>query len=199
MAHLSSIAAAMFSDLSVSSTVWTGTAYTETVFDGYFAAPLEPTVAPAAASYYRIKNVREFPAVGTPPNIVKVPVYGQKISQQIQGQADAPNLEIKINYIATEWDASTSKLAAMIGDGKKYVFRFALLASEPEGYNATAATAAGSIASSKVDNAATCENTSWYWIGSIAAIQTTPSLTDSTQATLTLTLQSDFYGAFTVD
>ena len=48
-----------------------------------------------------VTNLREFPSVGTPANIVNVPQYGQSISSQISGQADAPTLEFTLNYIPT--------------------------------------------------------------------------------------------------
>ena len=140
----------------------------------------------------RIKNVREFPAMGTPPNVVNVPVYGSATSQQIQGQADAPSMEITLNYVAADWAKEASNiLGSMVGDGNQYVFRFSLLNAEPTGAGATkyASTAAG---------LGTVQNSQYYWIGKLEALQVTPQLTDANTATITLTIQSDFFGAYTV-
>jgi len=123
-------------------------------------------------------------------------VYGQKTSSQVQGQADAPSLEITINYIASQW-ASGSTLGAMVGDQTQRVFRFTLLNEQPNGYDATAATAAPSVSiGGSTTNAV--ENSSYYFIGKIEALLVNPQLTDATTATLTISTQSDFYGAFTV-
>ena len=127
--------------------------------------------------------------MGTSPNIVNVPTYGQKSSQQIQGQSDAPNLEITLNYVAKDWGAST-KLGALVGSGKTVAFRFALLNTEPTGAGDTkyASVTAG---------LGTVENAIWYWYGKIEALLVNPQLTDANTATLTLTCQSPFYGAYT--
>ena len=45
----------------------------------------------------------------------------------------------------------------------------------------------------------TVENSCWYWYGKVEALQVTPSLSDSNTATVTLTLQSNLFGAYTVD
>jgi hypothetical protein len=81
-------------------------------------------------------------------------------------------------------------LGNMIGDGKTRVFRFALLNSEPTGSGDTklASLAAG---------LGTVENSQWFFLGKLEAQQVTPQLTDSNTATVTITLQSRFFGAFT--
>jgi hypothetical protein len=125
--------------------------------------------------------------MGTPPNIVNVPVYGQKQSQQVQGQSDAPNMEITVNYVPAEW-ASGTLLGALIADAKPHVFRFALLNAEPQTYPSTAgATTLGGV-----------ENTVFYWIGKIEALLVNPQLTDANTATITMSIQSKFYGAYTI-
>lgn len=199
MAHISSIGAAMYSDLAVAvpSSDLSASALaaldTATEFQALFATEIESIGGTKGTNTFaRIKNVREFPAMGTPPNVVNVPVYGQKSSQQIQGQSDAPSMEITLNYIPADWaDEAANILGSMVGDGKQYVFRFALMNSEPTGTGATkfASTAAG---------IGTVQNSQYYWVGKIEALQVTPQLTDATTATLTLTIQSNFYGAFTV-
>ena len=76
MPHISSIGAGMFSAMAVTlaPVVSIATApKTESALKALFATdPL----------FLEISNVREFPAMGTPANIVNVPVYGQKTTQQ---------------------------------------------------------------------------------------------------------------------
>ena len=190
MAHISSIGAGMFSDLSVANPLSTVTAATDTEaeFVALFATESD---TPGAGAFIRIKNVREFPAMGTPPNVVNVPVYGQKSSQQIQGQADAPSLEVTVNYIPADW-AAGSVLGSMVGDGKLHAFRFTLLNADSSG--STPATKYASVAA----GLGTVQNSQYYWLGKVEAMQVNPQLTDANTATVTFTIQSPFYGPYTV-
>lgn len=204
---LSSIGAALFTDLSVvvtasGASITAGKAeasatmpatYNQTGFEALFVT------ATNKKTYAKIKNVREFPAVGTPANIVNVPVYGQKIGQSIGGQADAPTLELTINYIANDWLPSTtgttpeSTLGNMIGDGISRVWRFTLMNSD-----ITGVTEGASL--SKYDSLATAigtvGNASYYFLGKMESLLVTPSLTDATTAKISISLQSPFYGAY---
>lgn len=174
MAHIASLGAGMYSALAVTSSTVTAVPGSGLAGDwqGEFGS----------AAYDLIPNVREFPALGTPANIVNVPVFGSSISRQVQGQADAPSLEVQINYVPEEWTA----LSAKVGDGIQYAFRFSLLNAQPDGFDDTALSI-GSV-----------QNSSWYWIGKMEAFLVNPQLTDSNTATLTLSVQTDFYGAFTI-
>jgi hypothetical protein len=164
-----------------------------------------PSLSP---KFVRITHVKEFPAMGTPANIVKVPVYGKKNSIQIQGQADAPTMELTLNYIPALWadghvhvDATTPvKLFPKVADGNIYLFRFTLLDLKPEGYAAVKDTASDneSIAGDATTLSAV-NNTSYYFLGKLEAMEVTPSLTDAITAKLTIAVQSEIYGAFTVD
>ena len=116
-----------------------------------------------------VSNIREFPSFGKPANIVNVPVYGQTVSSQISGQSDAPTLEFTLNYVPSVHSA----LQGLVGDGLTYVFQI------------------------DVKNAATGENAAFYAKGSIASFEISPNLTDSNQATLTLTTVGDYVGPFT--
>ncbi len=196
MAHINSIGAAMFSDLSIampSSNPTFSTLDTAAEFQALFATQIESVGGTKAANtFVRVKSVRSFPAMGTPANIVKVPTYGSKTSSTIQGQADAPQLEIDLNLIPSEWaDEAGNLLGSAMGDGNQYVFRFTLLNSEPTGTGVTqyASTNAG---------IGTVQNSQYYWIGKLEALMTTPSLTDATLGKITLSIQSPFYGAYTV-
>lgn len=188
MAHISSIGAGLFSDLSVCNDSVLNAAAIATPTEANFNAAF------AAAKFDRIENVREFPAMGTPPNIVNVPVYGNKTSQQIQGQSDAPSMEITLNYVANDW-ADGSTLGDMVGDGVQRVFRFTLMNTEPPGY--ASAGGIGGIGGDTSDGTAT-QNSIYYWVGKIEALLVTPQLTDANTATVTISIQSKFYGAYTV-
>jgi len=211
MAHISSIAAAMFTDLAVAIGTTTGgiagnpapATLNQAGFDALFT-----TTSATALKYLQVSNVREFPAVGTPSNIVNVPVFGQRQSQTIGGQADAPTLDVTINYVPNDWaKGSTSttwaanvvatkgtELANMVSDGKSRAWRMALLAAQPTGATL------GPTQSQYDSNAGglgKVENSVFYWMGKIESLLITPSLTDATQATLSFSIQSDFYGPYT--
>ena len=115
-----------------------------------------------------ITGIREFPTFGKPANIVNVPQYGQGISSQISGQSDAPTLEFSLNYIP----GTHNTLQGLVGDGNSYVFML------------------------DVKNTTTGDNAAFYVKGQVASFEVTPSLTDSNQATLTLTTSSDYVGPF---
>jgi len=188
MSHISSIGAGLFSDLSVCRETYSGTVPADaTAWQALFAAELANGAAVTAAvgEFTRIKNVREYPAMGTPPNVVNVPVYGSKTSQQIQGQADSPSMEITMNYVGTDWQKTANYLGNLVGDGKQYAFRFSLLNAEPPGY-ASAAAGLGQV-----------ENSQYFWIGKLEALVVNPQLTDANTATVTITVQSAFFGAYT--
>lgn len=182
MAHITSIGAGIFSALAINKTAITDLTTVDTLAElvGKFTS---------ASDFVEVKNVREFPQIGTPANIVNVPVYGQKTSSQIQGQADAPTLELTINYVPSEWDPSVSGgLGAMVGDGKVYAFQFSLLNAKPAGLTTAAGTGGlGSVA-----------NSNFYFVGKIEALLVSPQLTDANQATLTLSIIGDFFGPATV-
>lgn len=199
MAHIASIGAGVFSDLSVAmpGVDFTSSALsaldTAAEYQALFATEIESQGGTKGTNtFVRIKNVREFPAMGTPANVVNVPVYGSKTSQQIQGQSDAPSMEITLNYVPADWAAeSANLLGSAVGDGKQYVFRFTLLNSEPIGSGATKySSTAGGIG--------TVQNSQFYWYGKIDALLVNPQLTDANTATLTMTIQSKMYGAYTI-
>jgi len=176
MAHISSLGAGIFTYLDL----FKGTipASTDTAAE-CAALFVGTTPGTADADHVRMPSVREFPSVGTPANIVNVPVYGQKTSSQVQGQADAPSLEVTVNYIAEDMTA----IHALIG--QTVIFRFMMAASAVTPDEGAAATLA-------------VENTEFYFQGKIEAILVNPALTDSTTATVTLSTQSDFFGPATL-
>ena len=199
MSHITSIGAGIFSDLSVymPTTAITPAQIATYIDAATFQALFVTEIAnvggtKAAGTFVRVKNVREFPAFGTPPNIVNVPTYGQATSQQIQGQSDAPTMELTLNCVPADWAREAGVLLGnAVGDGNQYVFRFTLLNALPTGSGVTqyASSAAG---------IGTRPNSQWYWIGKIDAFQLTPQLTDANQCTISLTLQSSMFGAYTI-
>ena len=198
MTHINSIGVGIYSDLSVYSiadAALPATPATITNWVTLFATELATAQTVAAAnSFWRIQNVREFPSIGTPANIVNVPNYGTKTSKQVQGQADAPTIEITLNYVPLDWAPTTNTLGATVGNGKSYLFRFSLLNAQPASYATTSAgmgSVVGGVAGSN-------NNSQWYWQGKVEALLINPQLTDANTATLTISVQSEFYGAFTV-
>jgi hypothetical protein len=180
MAHINSIGAGIYSALAVNTTAITSAAAVDTV--GELVALFADDTA-----FKEIKNVREFPQIGTPANIVNVPVYGQSTSQQIQGQSDAPNLEITVNYVPADWDPTiTGGLGKMVGDGKQYAFQFTLANTKPASLETNAAGLGAG------------QNSNFYFVGKLEALLVSPQLTDANQATLTLSIQSEFFGPATV-
>jgi len=176
MAHISSLGAGIFTYLDI----FKGTipADTDTVAE-CAALFVGTTPGTADADHVRMPSVREFPSIGTPANIVNVPVYGQKTSSQVQGQADAPTLEVTVNYVADDM----TEIHSLIGTN--CVFRFMMCSqavTEDEGAAATI----------------TPNNTEFYFLGKIEAILVNPALTDATTATVTLSAQSDFFGPATL-
>jgi len=115
-----------------------------------------------------VTHIREFPSFGKPANIVNVPNYGQSVSSQIQGQSDAPTLEFTLNYVPSVHNP----IQALVQDGLTYVFQL------------------------DVKNASTGDNAAFYVKGQIASFEVAPNLTDSNQATLTLSTSTDYTGPF---
>jgi hypothetical protein len=195
MAYPTSISAAQYSALAVSR-VAVPTTLNEANLKANFSGSV---VSGSRGDYVEIKNIRDMPAFGTPANIVKVPVYGQAQTQSIGAQSDAPDLELSINFVANDWakanatfgnpstsTAGTGTLGDAVADGVAKVFQFALLPAKPASLNALA----GGIG--------TVPNALIYFVGKMESLLITPSRDDASTATCALSIQSDFYGPFTV-
>jgi hypothetical protein len=183
MAHISDLHAGIYSYLDIH----TIKPLKETIlaeqyaalFVGSSGATTEDGDTVGVATHYRMPSVREFPSIGTPPNVVNVPVYGQPVTSQVQGQSDAPSMELTINYNAED-ALEIHKL-----EGKPATFRFMMsntAVTQDEGAGAT------------IDQANTC----FFFQGKVEAILVNPSLTDATTAQVTLSSQTDFVGPYTV-
>lgn len=193
MAHLTAISPSVYADLAFAIDTLVPATYDAAGFNALFGSEVAvgSAASATAAEFRRIKNIREFPGIGTPANIVNVPVYGQDISAQIQGQADAPTLEITLNYVPVDWQNAANYLGELVGSNTQRAFRLALMNDKPTATTATAyASTAGGLG--------TVANSIWYWVGRIEAIVVNPQLTDAVTATLTLSTQTDFYGSYTV-
>jgi len=178
MAHITSLSAGIYTYLDI----FTGSIPADTDTAAEAAAIFAGATGPGTDTV-RMPSVREFPAVGTPANIVNVPVYGQPTSSQVQGQSDAPSLEITVNYVAEDMQA----IHALI-DGQEKLFRF-MMTTVP-------CSESDSIGSGA--DMASHENTEFYVLGKVEAILVNPALTDATTATVTLSAQSDFMGPITI-
>lgn len=186
MAHITSIGASKFTTLDYVANTANNANSTSADLHALFAANSTAILATQSATdetvvsgVKHVGNIREFPSLGTPANIVNVPVYGQATSSQVQGQADSPTLEITVNYVADDMTAIHNLI------GTNCVFRFMMTdsaCSENEGAAATLAK----------------DNTEFYFLGKIEAILVNPALTDATTATVTLSAQSDFFGPATI-
>jgi len=185
MAHISDLRAGIFTYLDINTVAPLAATDTAAEYAALFVGSTPGTANTAdgdttgVAGHYRMPSVREFPSVGTPANIVNVPVYGQKTSSQVQGQADAPSLDVTINYNAADAD----ELHKLVG--KAVTFRFMMTDTACTQDEAAAATLAKA-------------NTMFYFNGKVEAILVNPSLTDATTATVTLSTQSDFIGPATL-
>ena len=189
MAFPTSISAAQYSAVCVSRTAVPAT-LNETNLKANFAA---------AGNFVEIKNIRDMPAFGTPANIVKVPVYGQAQTQSIGAQSDAPDLELTVNYVPGDLAkvpasfATSGTLGDAVADGISKVFQVALLTAKPP----TLITG-GTTANVGGSSAVPIPNALIYFVGKVESLLTTPARDDAMTATVALSIQSDFYGPFTV-
>ena len=185
MAHLDSLQAGIFTYLDMSTAAVAANVTDTAGFAALFVGTVAGTANTAdgqvtgVADHKRMPSVREFPSIGTPANIVNVPVYGQNTSSQIQGQADAPSLEVTVNYISSDMTDFHSLI------GKEIAFRFMMVDSACDQNAAADTTLAGK------------KNTAFFFKGKIEAILVNAALTDQTTATVTLSAQTDFFGPHT--
>ena len=157
---------------SIGSGVYTSMAYLTAGTTSLTAAAADINTAFVSTDITNVTDVREFPTFGTPANIVNVPVYGQSISSQVTAQADAPTLEITLNYVPE----THKTLEALRTSGVNHTWRIALQ-----------------------NDQVNTDQTFFYFNASVASFTVTPSLSDSNQATMTLALQSDFVGPIAND
>lgn len=131
-----------------------------------------------------VGNIREFPSLGTPANIVNVPVYGQSTSSQVSGQSDAPSLEFTVNYVPS----AHASLDVLRKANTRLCFRVRITDAD------ITTDAAGVVTADQLDKFA-----DFYFFGTIASFEITPSLSDSLQATIAVTIEGDFSGPFSLE
>lgn len=179
MAHIASITAGIYTSIAYNATAVASVSAADTASELIALFSTQPV---------EVKNVREFPEIGTPANIVNVPVYGQKTSVQVQGQSDAPTLEFTLNYVPADMVA----LQALVGNGQLYAFQIAICSQKPANLQQSASTGIGTAVAT-IPTA----NTVFNFLGKFEAFLVTPSLSDSVQAKLTLSMQTELFGPFT--
>jgi hypothetical protein len=141
----------------------------------------------ATGEYTVVGNIREFPPLGTPSNIVNVPVYGQSTSSQVQAQADAPEISVTINYVPSVWEPNAT-LGALVQDGKPYLARFTYMTGAPDTQDMS------------TSGIGTVPNATWYAVVKLDGLEFQNSLSDTAQATLTMSLPlGKTYGPYTQD
>ena len=216
MSHITSIGSVMFTDLAVA----IGTNVTVGKAAPVFPATKDDNASTGYPSlfktvggnntYLRMANVRDFPAFGSQPNLVKVPVYGQAASSTIGAQSDMPDFSVTINYVPSIWSNPTlgvnstflvgepaivgTEFGRMVGDGVSRVWRLTLLTTQPK----VTTTATLSHYDSIAAGLGTVANSQFFFEGKLESLLITPSLSDSVQATLAFSINSNFYGPWTV-
>lgn len=190
MAHLSSISASKFTTLDYVPNTLNDENDTPGTLHALFVSNSAAILATQIetdetvdGSVVHVGNVREFPSLGTPANVVNVPVYGQATSSQVAGQADAPSLEFTLNYVP----ADHAVLDTARRQNTRMCFRVRIA-------DADLTTDANGVI--QADNIDVFDD--FYFFGTIASFEVTPGLTDSLQASVTLTIDGDFLGPYSL-
>lgn len=162
----------------------------------------------AMANAKAFGRVREFPNLGIPANVVNVPQYGQATSSQISGQSDPPSMDFTFNYVPTQH----AFINALRENNSRRLFRVRL--ANGEQIVATGTTTTGTNVSNGTDaigtqgvnlpketiTAATTtsmvEFSDFYFFGSVASFEIVPSLTDSNQLNVSLTIDGKMRGPY---
>jgi len=191
MAHITSIGASKFTTLDFIANTANNTNSASADLHGLFAAnsatilgTQTATDETVQAAVKHVGNIREFPSLGTPANIVNVPVYGQATSSQVSGQSDAPSLEFTVNYIPSDH----ANLDVLRKANTRLCFRVRITDAD------VASDAAGVLTADNADKFA-----DFYFFGTIASFEISPSLSDSLQATIAVTIEGDFSGPFSLE
>jgi hypothetical protein len=190
MAHITSIGASKFTTLDYVPNTANDALDSAGTLHALFAANSVTILATDAATdetveaaVVHVGNIREFPSLGTPANIVNVPVYGQATSSQVSGQSDAPSLEFSLNYVPSNHAA----LETLRKNNTRCCFRVRIS-------DADLTTDSNGIITA--DNADLFAD--FYFFGTVASFEVQPGLTDSLQAAMTLTIEGDFNGPFSL-
>ena len=171
-----SIGAGTFSAVCIANTAVTAVPANQAAFEAMFAT---------TADYTQLEHIREMPPFGAPANVVKVPEFGRQQSVSIGAQSDAPDLSFTINYVPSLWVAGQNLYDHMAANNQ-VVFQFSLLYAKPADYTTTAG-GLGAV-----------DNSNIYFVGKLESLEVNPSLSDANTATLAVSIQSDFFGPYTI-
>lgn len=191
MAHITSIGASKFASLDYVPNTANSSADSSTTILSLFitneagvTGTNVQTDETPQGTVVHVGDVREFPSLGTPANVVNVPVYGQATSSQVAGQSDAPSLEFSLNYVPSKHAALNDLRTA----NTRCCFRVRLSDAD---------------ITTDVNGIQTADNVDiyddFYFFGTVASFEVTPGLTDSMQATVTLTIEGDFKGPYSLE
>ena len=188
MAHITSIGAAKFTTLDYVPNTANNANSTAADLHALFVSNSSTAIAGGAdetveAAVVHVGNIREFPSLGTPANVVNVPVYGQATSSQVAGQSDAPTLEFTLNYVPADHAAIDTLRKA----NTRLCFRVRISDAD------ITTDADGVMLADDSDKFA-----DFYFFGTVASFEISPSLSDSLQATMALTIEGDFSGPFSL-
>jgi len=188
MAHISNIGAAKFTTLDYVPNTAANANSAAADLHALFASNSSTAIAGGAdeaveAAVVHVGNIREFPSLGTPANVVNVPVYGQATSSQVSGQSDAPTLEFTLNYVP----ADHASIDALRKAATRLCFRVRIADAD------ITTDASGVMLADDSDKFA-----DFYFFGTVASFEIAPSLSDSLQATMALTIEGDFSGPFSL-
>ena len=190
MAHITSIGAAKFTTLDyVPTTAQNANSAISDIADLFVsnltaAAADSVTAETPESAVVHVGNIREFPSLVTPANVVNVPVYGQAVSSQVAGQSDAPTLEFTLNYVPADHAA----IEVLRKAATRLCFRVRIADSK------ISTDASGTTLADNADKFA-----DFYFFGTVASFEIAPSLSDSLQATMALTIEGDFNGPFSLE
>jgi hypothetical protein len=190
MAHISSIGASKFTTLdyvlnTANSDISTAAALNDLFISNQTAILATDTATDETpeSAVVHVGNIREFPSLGSPANIVNVPVYGSAVSSQVAGQSDNASLEFSLNYVPSDHYA----LETIRKAGSRLCFRVRLA-------DADITVDANRIVTA--DNADTFAD--FFFFGKIASFEIQPGLTDALQATMSIAIDGDFNGPFSL-
>jgi len=190
MAHISSIGASKFTTLdyvlnTANSDISTAADLNDLFISNQtaiLAADSQIDEVPESAVVH-VGNIREFPSLGSPANIVNVPVYGAAVSSQVAGQSDNASLEFSLNYVPSDHHA----LETIRKAGSRLCFRVRLADADITVDGNRVITA---------DNLDTFAD--FFFFGKIASFEIQPGLTDALQATMSIAIDGDFNGPFSL-
>lgn len=197
MAHINALSAVKFTSLSYSEAgagqAWsrpTNATGWQALFEsanGTLTAQSVSGGGTATPSTELVGSVREFPNLGTPANIVNVPVYGQSISSQVGGQADAPTLEFTVNYVPTQH----ARIETLRESSKEVAWRVRLTDAEDARIQFTESDTARQTIQDSDDL-----YDDFFFLGTVQSFEIIPSLDDSMTATFTVSINGDFEGPY---